>query len=97
MPRRLRYDAWREVRPTARNIDPAASDRLGVLVAPNSTGLRVRVGGSDRSAGLPRDVAGSPAGTRMRVLEGVDRTTQVARPLTGPFAADQGAPRRQGP
>jgi membrane protein implicated in regulation of membrane protease activity len=53
--------------------------RAGVLVEPNSTGPRVRIGDSDWSARLPRDAGPMPAGTPVRV-EGVDGTTLVVRP-----------------
>ncbi|MEO3470702.1 NfeD family protein [Roseomonas sp. CAU 1739] len=66
-------------RPRVNTPDAGLVGRPGVLVEPNSTGPRVRVGDSDWSARLPRDVAGSPAGTRVRV-EGVDGTTLVVRP-----------------
>ncbi len=53
--------------------------RAGVLIEAGATGPRVRVGDSDWAARLPRDVAESPAGTRVRV-EGVDGTTLIVRP-----------------
>jgi hypothetical protein len=59
--------------------DAGIVGRVGVLIAPGPAGPRVRLGDSDWAARLPRDVAGSPVGTRVRV-EGVDGTTLVVRP-----------------
>lgn len=66
-------------RPRVNTPDAGLVGRAGVLVEPGATGPRVRVGDSDWAARLPRDVAASPAGTRVRV-EGVDGTTLVVRP-----------------
>jgi membrane protein implicated in regulation of membrane protease activity len=59
--------------------DAGLIGRFGVLTEPGNAGPRVRVGDSDWAARLPRDLAESPAGTRVRV-EGVDGTTLVVRP-----------------
>lgn len=66
-------------RPRVNTPDAGLVGRFGVLVEPGLAGPRVRVGDSDWAARLPRDVAESPAGTRVRV-EGVDGTTLVVRP-----------------
>lgn len=72
----------RRASPTRPQVNTPTSGlvgRPGVLLEPNATGPRVRVGDSDWAARLPREVAASPAGTRVRV-EGVDGTTLVVRP-----------------
>ena len=66
-------------RPRLNMPDSGLIGRHGVLTEPGTAGPRVRVGDSDWAARLPRDVADSPAGTRVRV-EGVDGTTLVVRP-----------------
>jgi membrane protein implicated in regulation of membrane protease activity len=66
-------------RPRLNTPDSGLIGRFGVLTDPGTAGPRVRVGDSDWAARLPRDVADSPAGTRVRV-EGVDGTTLVVRP-----------------
>ncbi|BDG72832.1 NfeD family protein [Roseomonas fluvialis] len=75
----LRLRAGRHPRPRVNTPDAGLIGRFGVLTDPGSAGPRVRVGDSDWAARLPRDVADSPAGTRVRV-EGVDGTTLVVRP-----------------
>ncbi len=74
---RLRRSA--QPRPRMNTPDSGLVGRPGVLIDAGATGPRVRVGDSDWAARLPNDVAGSPAGTRVRV-EGVDGTTLVVRP-----------------
>ena len=72
----------RRASPTRPQVNTPASGlvgRQGVLMEATTGGPRVRVGDSDWAARLPRDVAASPAGTRVRV-EGVDGTTLVVRP-----------------
>lgn len=66
-------------RPRVNTPDSGLVGRPGVLIDAGATGPRVRVGDSDWAARLPRDVADSPTGTRVRV-EGVDGTTLVVRP-----------------
>lgn len=75
----LRLRRSEHPRPRVNTPDAGLVGRAGVLVEPGATGPRVRVGDSDWAARLPRDVAASPAGTRVRV-EGVDGTTLVVRP-----------------
>ena len=75
----LRLRRQSPTRPQVNTPTSGLVGRPGVLVEPNATGPRVRVGDSDWAARLPRDVAASPAGTRVRV-EGVDGTTLVVRP-----------------
>ncbi len=75
----LRLRRGQHTRPRVNTPDAGLIGRHGVLTEPGSAGPRVRVGDSDWSARLPRDVADSPAGTRVRV-EGVDGTTLVVRP-----------------
>ena len=75
----LRLRRSEHPRPRGNTPDAGLVGRAGVLVEPGATGPRVRVGDSDWAARLPRDVAASPAGTRVRV-EGVDGTTLVVRP-----------------
>lgn len=75
----LRLRASRQPRPRVNTPDSGLIGRHGVLTEPGAAGPRVRVGDSDWAARLPRDVADSPAGTRVRV-EGVDGTTLVVRP-----------------
>ena len=54
--------------------------RHATLIAGDPTGLRVRIGDSDWSARLPRD-ATLPAPGAALVVEAVDGTTLVVRPL----------------
>ncbi|CAH0208263.1 NfeD family protein [Roseomonas sp. CECT 9278] len=75
----LRLRRSQHPRPRVNTPDAGLIGRFGVLTDPGAAGPRVRVGDSDWAARLPRDVAESPAGTRVRV-EGVDGTTLVVRP-----------------
>jgi membrane protein implicated in regulation of membrane protease activity len=75
----LRLRRSRHPRPRVNTPDAGLIGRFGVLTEPGNAGPRVRVGDSDWAARLPRDLAASPAGTRVRV-EGVDGTTLVVRP-----------------
>jgi membrane protein implicated in regulation of membrane protease activity len=75
----LRLRRSQHPRPRVNTPDAGLIGRFGVLTDPGIAGPRVRVGDSDWAARLPRDVADSPAGTRVRV-EGVDGTTLVVRP-----------------
>lgn len=75
----LRLRRAEHPRPRVNTPDAGLVGRTGVLTEPGATGPRVRIGDSDWAARLPRDVADSPAGTRVRV-EGVDGTTLVVRP-----------------
>lgn len=75
----LRLRKAEHPRPRVNTPDAGLVGRFGVLVEPGAAGPRVRVGDSDWAARLPRDVADSPAGTRVRI-EGVDGTTLVVRP-----------------
>jgi membrane protein implicated in regulation of membrane protease activity len=75
----LRLRRSRHPRPRVNTPDAGLIGRFGVLTEPGDAGPRVRVGDSDWAARLPRDLAASPAGTRVRV-EGVDGTTLVVRP-----------------
>jgi membrane protein implicated in regulation of membrane protease activity len=75
----LRLRRSRHPRPRVNTPDAGLIGRFGVLTEPGNAGPRVRVGDSDWAARLPRDLAESPAGTRVRV-EGVDGTTLVVRP-----------------
>lgn len=75
----LRLRKAEHPRPRVNTPDAGLVGRSGVLVEPGLAGPRVRIGDSDWAARLPRDVADSPAGTRVRV-EGVDGTTLVVRP-----------------
>ncbi len=75
----LRLRRSHPTRPQMNTPTSGLVGRAGVLIEPGATGPRVRIGDSDWSARLPRDVAESPAGTRVRV-EGVDGTTLIVRP-----------------
>ncbi|GGJ00231.1 NfeD family protein [Neoroseomonas lacus] len=75
----LRLRRTSPTRPQVNTPSSGLVGRIGVLAEPNSTGPRVRVGDSDWAARLAGDLAGVPAGTRVRV-EGVDGTTLVVRP-----------------
>lgn len=75
----LRLRRMQHARPRVNTPDAGLIGRFGVLTDPGDAGPRVRVGDSDWAARLPRDVADSPSGTRVRV-EGVDGTTLVVRP-----------------
>lgn len=75
----LRLRRSGQTRPQVNTPSSGLVGRIGVLAEPNATGPRVRIGDSDWAARLPRDLAGIPAGTRVRV-EGVDGTTLVVRP-----------------
>jgi hypothetical protein len=75
----LRLRRSEHPRPRVNTPDAGLVGRFGILTEPGAAGPRVKVGDSDWAARLPRDVADSPAGTRVRV-EGVDGTTLVVRP-----------------
>lgn len=75
----LRLRRSEHPRPRVNTPDAGIVGRIGVLLDPGQAGPRVRLGDSDWAARLPRDVADTPAGTRVRV-EGVDGTTLVVRP-----------------
>lgn len=75
----LRLRRSEHPRPRVNTPDAGLVGRFGVLIEPGSTGPRVRIGDSDWAARLPRDVAETPAGIRVRV-EGVDGTTLIVRP-----------------
>lgn len=75
----LRLRRTNPTRPQVNSPTSGLVGRAGVLIEPGATGPRVRVGDSDWAARLPRDLDGSPVGTRVRV-EGVDGTTLVVRP-----------------
>ncbi|WP_431284647.1 NfeD family protein [Humitalea sp. 24SJ18S-53] len=76
-------------KPTHRlnTADSGLAGRIGVMLAPDNAGQRVRIGDSDWAARLPRDVPGQPPiGARVRV-EAVDGTILVVRPEQGPSQA----------
>ncbi len=75
----LRLKRAEHPRPRVNMPNSGLVGRHGVLIEPGTTGPRVRVGDSDWAARLPRDVAESASGTRVRV-EGIDGTTLVVRP-----------------
>ena len=75
----LRLRRSEHPRPRVNTSDAGLVGRFGVLIEPGTTGPRVRIGDSDWAARLPRDVAETPAGIRVRV-EGVDGTTLIVRP-----------------
>lgn len=75
----LRLRRAGQPRPRVNTPDSGLVGRIGVLIEPEAAGPRVRLGDSDWAARLPRDAAGAPPGTRVRV-EGVDGTTLVVRP-----------------
>ncbi len=69
-------------KPTHRlnTADAGLAGRVGVLLAPDGSGLRVRIGDSDWSARLPRDVATPPEIGARVLVEAVDGTTLIIRP-----------------
>ncbi len=75
----LRLRRAEHPRPRVNTPDAGLVGRFGILTEGSLAGPRVRIGDSDWAARLPRDVAESPAGTRVRV-EGVDGTTLIVRP-----------------
>lgn len=69
-------------KPTHRlnTADSGLAGRIGVMLAPDNAGPRVRIGDSDWGARLPRDITEPPpVGARVRV-EAVDGTILVVRP-----------------